>query len=327
MSSETRTLRPFSGLAPFEDALSRPLLHFGEDICTPGSSIAVAIDRHTFQLRRVVIEWAPEEAFDDFQKDLLQGADNLGIPRSDLVLLVFAKTGYLKQVDLLKTVPLSDLESLERYIDLSSPRPKSLMAPQSGFVVEALVVLGRTLEPAPLKPWRKGTWLARSTFGVDTSLGKNLYRPLPLTEQVRDELGLPAKTVRYVYLGDHDPLGPFAGQPEQPILYIDEDVLAEIQTSVSSPVSKAMQYDMALDFLTAVLYESSRNPDLREMAVADLEGSLLGEIIRRIAGPSESEQAKLLGLIRSDPHKAVAHAEAAIDMAKPLIESLKGPDS
>lgn len=328
MSTETRTIRPYDGLAEFEWALSQSLLHFGGDLCPADSSIAVSIDFHTFMLRKVVLEWAQEDSFDDFVKSLARGADAIGIDRADLSLRVFAKSSYLKLVDFVYERRLSELDDLPAHIDLSDPRPRALRAPRSGFTVEAYVLLDRSLEPGPLRPWRKGTWLARATFGVSTSLGRHLYRPLPLTDEIRAQLKLPTKTVRYVDLDDHDPFEPFADQPTQPILYIDEDLLAELGASRQTATNRALQYDMALDFVATVLYHvSMRSDELKEKSLDDLESTLLGEIIRRVAGPGKADQQILFNLIRTEPRKAVAHAEAAIDMRRPLIDSLKGNDS
>lgn len=328
MSTETRTIRPYRGLADFETALSQSMLHFGSDVCPADSSIAVSIDAHTFLLRKVVLEWAPEDAFGEFVGALERGADAVGIDRNDLSIRVFAKSSYLKIVDHVYTRKLSELDELEPHADLSDPRPRAFRAPRSGFTVDAYILLDRPLEPNPLRPWRKGTWLARATFGVSTSLGRALYRPVPLTDELRAELRLPAKTVRFVDLDDHDPLEPFADQPTQPILYVDEDLLAELGASHQTATNRAMQYEMALDFVTTILYHvSTRADDLNERSLADLEGTLLGELIRRIAGPSKAEQQALLNLVRSDPHRAVAHAEAAIDMRRAMIDSLKGNDS
>lgn len=326
---EVRTIRPFAVPGVLARALGGSVLHFGDLSCPADSSISLDLDPHTYAMRPVHLEWAPnEEEFEAFKGHLTEGVSSMDVSPAALSLVVEASTPYLKRVDLVLAHPLSEIEGLERVSSLTDRRRAAAFeAGHHGCVVDAFVLLNQDVERRALRPWRKGTWLARVKFALTTDIARAMFRPFPLDDETRDRLGLPAKTIRYFDMGDHDPLEPYDAQPNEPVLYVDEDLLAELTASSNTPASIGLQLQLALDFIAAVVHDASRREALEDLSLADLEDSLLGRVLRVTAGSSrEDDQKILLGWVRSDPGKVVAKAEHTIDLQKRLIESLHGDD-
>lgn len=182
MSKETRTIRPFIGLGGLEGVLDEALLHVGPEACLANEGITVDLAPHEFLLRPVSIEWGSDaEAFEHFKTRLGEGAEAAGLAPGDLSLTVVANSSFLKLADIVFTCPASDLGHLARITDLTvGARPAAFCTPFSGFHVDAYLVLARSLDPKPLRPYLRGTWLAQARFRVGTTQGPALLPPTPL---------------------------------------------------------------------------------------------------------------------------------------------------
>lgn len=318
MSKETRTIRPFVGIDALESVLDEALLHFGQEACMPNDSTTVDVAPHEYLLRPVSIEWASdEEAFSRFRQRLFDGSRSTGFEPRDLSLVVVASTSYLKIADIVLLRPLSDIEDLPRIAELTSPiRPEAFSAPFNGFVVDAYVLLSNSVQPRPLKPHVRGTWIAQVRFRIETTLGPALLPPTPLTDQVREHHRLPAKTIRYLHFGDHDLLEPYREQ-EQPVFYVDEELLAQLNARRTSPASKAVQLQLAHDFVSAVIRRASGHEGLDGVSYDDVRAALLGSVIRIAAGTgtTAADRERLLKEIRVNPEYVIARAEHTIDLA------------
>lgn len=334
MSSEARTIRPFTGLELFDQALSKLRLHFGKDICNSDESIHSDLQAHEFQLRPVQIEWAEDSSkFHSFKNELIKGVNQLEIDSSVVSLVVVAETAYLKEVDILINHQLSKIESLDRVVHLASSdnRPDPFRAWRHGFRVKTLILLNQDIQPQPLRPWRLGTWLAQAKFRVKTTdSSRRLYRPLPLDDEAREKLNLQANTAQFVNLGDHDPLEPYEEQAEEPEFYIDADLLSELNaSSAASASSKAIQLSLALHFITSVVYRASQLLSTSKLPlIEDLSGSLTARIIQLCVGSAQNKEAmqSMLRDLKRRPERVVAMAEDRLKNRSALIKNVKGTD-
>jgi len=329
VSVEARTVRPFVGIESFATVLDDVVVHFGNETCNANSSISLDLEPHEYQRRSVVVQWAPdEESFHSFKDALLEAADSMRVDRETLLLYVTASTPYLKRTEIVEHLSLAKLEQLDhKQLLTDGRRADSFRAGHHGCSLNAYVLLNENLDPAPLRPWRKGTWLAHARFGLATQIAKSMFRPTPLDDAKRNELGLYGKTVRYFHMGDHDPLVSYDDQPEKPVLYVDENLLAELSANASHPSSISTQLQLALDFMAAVIHDASRREELGTVSIEDLADSLLGRVLRVAAGPRDSDRERLLALVRSDPGKAVARAEHTVDIQKRMLQTLHGDGS
>lgn len=329
MSKETRTVRPFVGLDGLAGVLDEAVLRFGQDTCLGNRGITVDVSPHEFLLRPVLIEWgSDDEAFDGFAERIRRGADAAGLRLDDIALVVVASSSFVKTADVVLECSRGDLLRLPRISDLTAEtRPTAFRAPFNGFTVDAYLVLARSLPRRPLRPYLRGTWLASVRFRIETTQVAALLPPTPLTDEIRERHRLPAKTIRYLYFGDHDLLMPYREQ-EQPVFYVDEKLLAQMNARRRSPPSKALQLQLAHDFVSAVIRRASATPELDGVAYDDLRTSLLGSVIRIAAGPgaSDADRDRLVSQVRDDPDYVMARAEHAIDLAAGYGDLLKDGD-
>jgi hypothetical protein len=329
MSSEARTVRPFTGLELFESALERASLHFGTETCQPDESIRSDLDSHEFKLRPIELAWAKDdEEFESFKDDLREGGEDLDIELSKCSLIVVADTTYLKEAEVLFSRPLDAISSLERIVSLATTnkRPAPLEAWRHGFRVDAHILLNRSIEPSPLRPWRKGTWFSRVRFEVKTTHSdERLFRPRPLDDANRERLQLPDGTTRFVELGEHDPFEPYEDQAEQPELYIDEDLLSELNASASSSeANQAVQLELALYFISTIIQKASRRDNIPRFE--DISGSLIARIIELCVGSTTDEERMrvMYNRIRKrSPEHVIAWAEDRIGIRSALISNVK----
>ncbi len=326
MSKETRTVRPFR-TAALGAILDGIILRFGKRECAAAGSIVVD-DPGEFTRSRGEIIWAQDDEFDEFKRALRAGAAELGIDTSALCLFITASTTYLKRTQEVFRCPLDNLESLER-VTLITPhdRPAALRTGFHGAVIDTYLLLLRELDKRALFPWRKGTWLSRAKFRVDVEKGAEMYRLTPLDDARRAQLGISPRAIRYIDLGDTDILAPY-GDFAPPRFYVDEECLAQLDARHSSPTGVALQAQLVQDFIAAVLWYSAANDDecdLDAKSWEDIEDSLLGRILRFVAGPGASAEDKktLLKTLGSNPEQVLARAEHAIDIRKYILTALE----
>ena len=326
MSSETRVVRPFEISKSLASVLSKAALRFGGDTCKAGGRITI-FEPELHVRKRAEIHWTPDdESFDAFRKTLAEGAAADGFDRSALALLVTAATPYLKITNIVHQASCANLDAMARVVALTEPdRPEAFCAPRHGATVDVFLLLVRTLEPLPLRPWRRGTWLARATFKIATEQAQRLFHPKPLDDETRQRLGLPRKTMRYVSMDDVDPLESYDAQALD--LYVDRELLDDLSARPRSPVSQAMQLQLAQDVITAIVHAAAaRESKLRGQTWSDLGDSLLARALR-IAAKAGASREQLLRDVTADPAKVIAHAEAALDVLVRTRESVRDGES
>ncbi|MCY4194508.1 MAG: hypothetical protein OXF04_09485 [bacterium] len=296
----------------------------GDQSCEPDSKIVVGT--HEEWLRtKPELTWATDATeFADFKKTLATGIEESECDPTALGLVVTAYTKYLKITDTLVRHGLDDLETVPRTREFTGiDRPAALQASTHGTIIVAYVVLLADQPPAARKPWRKGTWLAKVSFRLETETAKEMFRPTPLDHEARQRLNLPMKTVRYFSIGEHNPLEPY-DESEQPELYVDTELLTQIDHAASSPVSKALQTQLACDFIAGVVLAcAGRSEELEDTSWETLQDSLLGRIIGLIAGSGAdaTQRNQLIADAISNPARFIALAENALGVKKTLIDS------
>lgn len=257
MSREVRTVRPFQIGDSLDQVLEGTVFRFGADECSAGGRIQVD-NADDYCRRRAELVWASEEGFEYFKTSLSNAVAAIGIDPGTLALLVTAATGYLKITEVVFCHSLSDLDNLSAIVNLSDPRPEALRTGFHGAKVAAYLLLIEDIDPQPLRPWRKGTWLARAVFRlVSSTLSSSLFRPTPLDKTQRDRLGLPQGVVRYLDLGDYEPSQRY---DDPPTFYVDEDLLNSLAAQPNSRLSRFIQVQLVQDFIWGVL----RSPAVQE---------------------------------------------------------------
>ena len=175
----------------------------GDQVCHADARLLFETS-HDFARAAPALSWARDEAEMMHFRDLLRrGVHQSGIPASQLGLIVVASSRYLHIADIVYRLPLAQCDELPRLHSLKECRPRALQASTHGAEVSAYIALLQNRDQAPLQPWRKGTWLARTTFRLTIGQTEaSIFRPEPLTDTDREEMNLGKETVRYFYLGE-----------------------------------------------------------------------------------------------------------------------------
>ncbi len=322
MSREVRTVRPFQIRDSLDRVLESAVLRFGADECLAGSRIQFD-DVDDYRRRRAELAWH-QEGFDYFKTSVSDAVEEIGIDPGALALLVTAATGYLKITEVVFRHPLSDLDNLSAIVNLSDPRPKALRTGFHGAKVVAYLLLTEDIDPQPLRPWRKGTWLARAVFRLVSTSPTSLFRPTPLDQAQRDRLGLPQGVVRYLDLGDYEPQLSY-DDSIPPSFYVDEDLLASLAARPNSSLSRFFQVQLVQDFIWGVLRSPAIQENFNDLEWEDLEDTLLGKILNLIAGSNASDERRneLIKMSKTSPEKILALAEDAIGLRKEILAAFK----
>lgn len=330
MSRETRTVRPFVGLDSLKQVLEETRLLFGKHVCPAGDGIVVEFSPEAFVSQPVSLEWSQTDGgFSEFVEDLLEASDKGGFGPEDLHLMVIASSPYLRIADTLIDVPVGRVLELGRVTSLTDlRRSPAFRTPFSGFALEASVILAHDLEPRPLRPHLKGTWVTRARYLVETSAGPAIMTPTPLTDDTRKELTLPPRAIRFISFGEHNVFEPFA-QQEAPVFYVDEKLLAQLNARRRSAASRAVQLQMAYDFVGAVIRRAAAAGADEFGSYDELRLSLVGSVVRLVAGPGAAPAARdrLVEMVRESPEKVIAGAEHAIDLLAGFADLLEDGDS
>lgn len=326
MSRETRIVRPFILGSRLDRCLDGVRVQFGARLCEPGGHILV--DDPDEYLRSVPkLSWGEDEArFDAFKEELAGRLANYHIEPEAATLVVTAYTSYLKITDILVNHPVSRIDALDREsVFHHSNRPKAMQASTHGATVTAYLVLSRNIKRAPLRPWRKGTWLARTAFRIRTDTAHQLFRPIPMDADTRQEFGLPKDCVQYVDMGDHEPLRPY-GDSTAPDFYVDADLLARLDRAAGGAVGGALQVQLARDFVAGVIMDvaAADNDGAAGLSWDELEGSLFGRIVDMAAGRGASVRVReeVIQLLRNDPGSLLARVDGVLKLRPSLAKAL-----
>lgn len=332
MSSERRTFRPFDVDQRLERALEDTTLRFGDLDCEVGKTVKV--DDGTFALRTVSLSWAAADRFSAFKRDLIAGAEAMGIDIRHIALAVSARSSGLKLHDLVFQQSFAALGDLTRTVVLDRPsqiaRRDVFLTETHGADVDAYVVLTHDLGPSPgrsgIRPRRAGTWLGRASFRVRTSADSELFRPHPLDAENRQRLGLGTETLTFVEF-DGDDLLDRLDEGVGLTYWVDEELLSTLDAQRSTPLATYLQRRIAVDLISAVVNACARpvgDEDVhdRRRSYEELQNSIVGRVVRYLANATKRDRDYVLNLCRDHPEKAVALAEDAVGLRGAALKSL-----
>lgn len=331
MSSEERIIRPFLGIDRVQSALNGLRLLVGDDVLEPDESRELL--PHEFLNSRVSLLLAPTpEDLKQMATRLADGIDEMGLETSSVELLVILSSPRLKIADPVLRVALDGLDSAEirQPLATGTHRPRALRAQFGGCVVEAYAILAENRRQELLRPWRKGTWLARCRFALRTDTGSSGFVPIAMTNGDRERLRIPRDAIRFVELED-SALASGVGD-EALRLFVDEGLLAQLAAEPASTSAKTFQRQLFLDAVSAIVLSASRETTLATVTMAEIEESLLGRLIVKMAGrqTGENEAARRsrqedhLALVRNEPDIFLARVEALVSPKKDLSALLSG---
>lgn len=326
MSSETRIIRPYVGGTEFQSILDLCRLRCADRSIEGGHEVSVGLDDYlNFPFSLVMdVDW----------NTATRGAEALGISTSDIDFLVLMVAPRLRFVDTIFQRDLSSIEDMPNQILLTGEeRPRALRAPHGGADLRIYFCLNRSLEPRPVRPWRRGTWLGLQEFRIRSELAGSGFVPIRMTDADREHLGLPRDTVRFVTLDDADP---FDSELRSDVvkLYVDGELLDRLAVAASTAAGRQIQRQLFVDAATAIAFAAQRrireDPQLGQQHVDDFRGSLVHKLTELIAGKgtdatTQDRRQTEFQRLRDDPTAFIAQVEAKAGMKKDMLASLGDP--
>jgi hypothetical protein len=323
MSTETRVVRPYVGGQEFQQLLDSCTLRCADELVEGGGEVSVSLDEYLnypFALLMEDFDWGLAES----------GAAALGLNPADIDLLVLVAAPRLRFADTIFRRNLSEISGMPDHVPLSFPeRPRALRAPHGGADLKVYFCLNKDLDPRPLSPWRKGTWLGQQEYRVRSDLSGSGFVPIRMNDDDRDDLGIPKDTARFVTLDDGDP---FDTDPPTDIvkLYVDGELLDRLAVATSTPVGKHIQRQLFLDATTAIVFAAHKrlveDPSLGSQHVDDFRGSLVHKLSEVVASKSQDSAGRDLRQtefhrLRDQPTAFLAQIEAKTGMRKDMLAS------
>lgn len=331
MSSATRELRPFGDFEAIDQLIHAVNLRVGESLI--GRDDRIVLEEDDYRRLPVSVVFPLDAAgLSETLEDIRAELQDRDLDLVDLVLVVNLFSAYLKISEFPFVFPLSELSVRGPVLELTPEgrRPKALRAARSGCRIEVAVLLASEKEPVIGRPWRKGTWLSRSDFGMSCDVEFSGFTPRPMDAEAKVALQLPETATRYVRLPSGvDPLVD-ESSPDLVEMWVDADLLATLSSRDKSKASTAIQKQLFVDAFACVMAEVRSRPDFADKTWADVSDTMFGKMIRAIAGRSKNEADEevglrceiLMGILRDDHGRFMAHVEAFADLTDSLIESL-----
>ncbi len=332
MTTTTREVRPFGTFGALDDFVHSVRVEIGSNILPNDSSLVLS--EHDFRHLPVSVLLAESDAaFDQLIDDVRKEMEEKDLLPSDVALIVNLYSGFLKISEFPFVTSFADLTPANRVIPLTSPehRPDALRAAKSGCQIEVAAVLSAERNPAPLKPWRKGTWLSRSHYRLSSETVFNGFTPRPLTKQAKETLGLPSATTRYIVVPDGiDPLSDEASA-ELVELWVDADLLAAVSARDNTDASIAFQQQLFVDAFSAVVVAAKEQPEFDSRSWQDSEGSMVGKMIKALAGQKKTDSEEILrhrreylfDLMKNNHPAFMAHVEAFSDTTSAFLKTME----
>lgn len=325
MSSEHRVVRPYLGVENVQAVLDRVVLEFGDRRLEPGQRATTTTLQFLTEPMTLTFAASVEE-HEEFVADLRRAVAGMGLSVAEVELVLVLASPRLKIADVAWRKRLPDLESGKPQVLVASAAERSpaLQAPFGGCHATLHVVLARSGDPVPLRPSRRGTWLARCSYRVATDLGEIGFTPLVLTDEIRAEHGLGPETLRFVDVDD--PLLP-GGADDALAVYVDSDILARLAANPSTTGSRFFQRQLFLDAMSAAIHGSSRLMHQADVSYADGEESFLGRLVRQMSRSADQVNEELAksywGMTRDHPERLIGLVESWLpEFKRGLLDAL-----
>jgi len=330
-STARREIRPYKGLKEIQYLFDRLVISWGETEINSGGYANMSEGEYlkagvTLQLMVTLEEDAEPVYFPDLFDELLI---ETGLSAADIQFQAVARSPYLKLVEVLWKGGITELRNQDRKVQLASSggndRPKPFLAWSSGCVITFSATLKKKRKKRPLEPSRKGTWLGRSQFVVDTDTGEIGFTPIKLDAAERARLGLGSKAIRYVDVSQSVIDSDVDDSDLQ--VYIDEDLLDHVVNNSSTPGARSFQHQILLWALEAIVSKASRELKGQQLPSLDvIQGSFVEKVITWTAGGSEADsetKGKFLEVIRDSPEIFMTYVETAIgNLQSELIQTM-----
>jgi hypothetical protein len=316
MASEHRSSRPYSGLRNCQQAFQEAVLRVGEQEVAHGGALRVSATE--FLNEKFQISFGEDkETFAILVSELETAAHAHGISNDDLEIVVIASSTYWKITEKLFSVSLGEFAGLnDPNVTLAGrhDRKRPFAFPSKTLKIEAGCLLSRTIEKRPLRPFRKGTWLTKANYAVNTGQDFEGFEPKPLDAPARRKLKIEKyeETQRFMDV-EADPTDPDTTD-EDFGLYVDELMLKSLEENPRTVGTTLMQRFLFMDMARAIIYRASDAIFQGEKSMGDIKNSVFDKVLDAFSrddkgAVDENEKEKLFENVKNTPEIFVACVE------------------
>ena len=235
----------------------------------------------------------------------------------DLADLRFSATSKDHEAKLYEIVFTSPVTEVPRRISLRQSDP---IRPASGIELDLIVHLDRELDPAPGRPHRMGSVVARQTIVIGLERDASSFPIVPKTPEDFQRMDLPPSTLWYVNFLQESVDVPVASVVE---VWINAEARNKLNRVFGSSraghlVAANMASEMFASIALETLKRSSAPPDSR--AVEGEETTLLAAVVEKLGAELGVDYAKLRHFAEGDDaeQRFRALAQAAFGMTNEI---------
>ena len=333
MASEHRSSRPYSGLRKCQKAFQETVLRVGDvEVAHNGSR---QVSPTEFLNERFQISFGEDkETFATLVSELETAANTHGISSDDLEIVVIASCTYWKVTEELFSASLDEFTALDGpNVTLAGrhDRERPLTFTAKTLRIEAGCLLSKTIEKRPLRPFRKGTWLAKTHYAINPGQDFEGFEPKPLDAPARSDLKIEEheQTQRFMDV-KADPTDP-ATTDEDFGLYVDELTLRSLEENPRTLGTSLMQRILGMDMARAIIYRASKAINDGPKSMGDIKNSVFDNVLDAFSrddkgAVSEDTKEKLFANVKATPEIFVSCVEDTLeaDFGKDIRELASG---
>ena len=320
MASEHRASRPYSGLRKCQQAFQEVVLRVGEREVAQGGALRVSSTE--FLNERFQISFGEDdEAFATLVSELKTAANTHEISTDDLEIVVIASSTYWKVAEKSFSANFDEFAAPDnRTVTLAGrhERARSFKLSSKTLRIEAGCLLTKTIEKRPLRPFRKGTWLTKVHFSVNTGQDFDGFEPKPLDAPARSRLGIDdyQATQRFMVV-EADPTDPVTTD-EDFGLYVDELTLKALEENPRTLGTSLVQRILGMDMARAIIYRASEAIEDDKKSLGDIKNSVFDKVLDAFCQDDkgvvdENVKEKLFASVKTTPEIFVACVEDTLE--------------
>ena len=249
--------------------------------------------------------------------------------------MVIASSIYWKTAEKLWSASLGEFAALDDpTVTLAGrhDRAHSFALPSKTLRIEAGCLLSKTIEKRPLRPFRKGTWLAKTSYRVNTGQDFEGFEPKPLDAPARRQLKIDEYegTQRFMDV-EADPTDPETSD-EDLGLYVNELTLKSLEENPNTLGTKLMQRILGMDMARAIIYRASDALYENSKSMGDIKNSIFDKVLDAFSQDDDGAvdqdvKEKLFASVKATPEIFVACVEDSLeagDFGKDIREVANG---
>ena len=321
---EGEVIKPFAGLNFFEELIQGSSMVIssarGEVEIYPSNPYSVsslALDSSAFVFK-----------FNKTSEEIGAICNKAGFAPSDIDVVAIVrdqKTSTLHEVEVISITNGLNAGSEIKLVGRQDSRSRIMVNRYTGFKFEFYLVLGKDIQPRPLKPNKHGSILARVEYFIDVVDKSGGLSPFPLTKEVREMNDIPGSIWFWVeQLGDS--LLEAGNLKDAFRIYVDEELLTLMGRMSGS--ARAMALNSVISAaMTQIIYGvsselgQSGNEDFK---FEDNSSAVLRMLFKKfITVDDELTREAFIALLRDKPSHAISYGLSRLTGSSKTKDEIK----